>query len=55
MYAMKKREVFEIAYKEVDLGGDFERILFLVNKTKSHAEKFKPPPPPSDGVPVLIY
>jgi hypothetical protein len=29
---MKKREVFEITCKDVDFGGNFERILFLVNR-----------------------
>jgi hypothetical protein len=46
---MKKRQVFEIAYKEVDLGGNFERILFLVNRMKDKITcgKVQAPRPPA--------
>ena len=51
----KKREVFEIAYKKVDLRGQIERILFLGNRMqdKITCGKVQAPPPP-DGIPVLI-
>lgn len=50
---MKKREVFEISYKAVDLGGNLERILFVVNRmhdkiTCSKVEApSRPRPPPT--------